>query len=88
MVQSTNQKHVASNVVVLYPREKENRILIVLHQSTKFPIFKTKLTGLGEFGVRLLSGENITIACSNKSTKPKLIHTGCHENKSEPGFAK
>ena len=49
---------------------------------------KTKLTGLGEFGVRLLSGENITIACSNKRTKPKLIHTGCHENKSEPGFAK
>ena len=46
------------------------------------------MSGRGDVGVKLLSGENSIIACNIKSTKAIDIHTGCQENKSEAGLAK
>jgi len=47
-----------------------------------------EITGLGEFGVRLDSGEKITIACKSNRTNAVDMQTGCHENRSDPGLAR
>ena len=46
------------------------------------------LTGFGVVGKRLLSGENRTIAWSNKSINATDMQVGCQENRSDPGFDK
>ena len=47
-----------------------------------------EITGLGELGVRLDSGEKITIACKSKRTNAVDMQIGCHENRSDPGLAR
>ena len=76
--------HEASNEAEFYPEKKEKKTLDTIF-CKDWPIF---LTGRGELGVKLLSGENITIACKSSKINATLMQNGCHENKSDPGFAK
>ena len=73
-----------SNAAELYPGNNFKGF-----KSTK-PLDKIDIarTALGEFGVKLDSLLNMTIACSSRRTKAVLMHTGCQEKRSDPGLAK
>ena len=59
MLPTLLQRHVVSNAVEFYPRKCKFGTICNLFSSKNH---KLGFTGLGEFGVKELSGENMTIA--------------------------